>query len=525
LTTGPTERAALLVVAAETSRPGHRLSDRLAAARSLDQLADWEAVVSVLVPHDGDGRADHLVERDALLGHAYYSLGRVGEARASLDRAATRPVDPGSEAGVRLAWEMAALMVNVDGDIELAIALLNDRITAFEGHADDHPGQLRLRLLRDCVALLAGQAIDIGLLRAGFEGLFAARAFATAADLARVVNIALLVGQGYDPAMAFLHEAVQKFEAAEVSSVALELESELVQVNVLAGRFDDAVTTADEVDERPAPSRARHAAATFRGVALAALGRLDEGDGQLTAIEKTSSADWFGRGELLAARSQVALWGGRADLALELADAAIAIPAPILGGHVLSGLARAWAAFELGLPIEVADGPIRSLAGARPELDGLQHLAAGRNEEAAEAFGEARRLWEGFHAIRAMTCHWAEAEALRRFGSPTATAQLASALAGAEERGFEALALRVRRSLRQAGVRVRARARDARPAQRLTRRERELVDLAGRGLTNLEIARRMGLGRPTVSRIMSSAMGKLGAESRAQAVALATEVE
>jgi DNA-binding CsgD family transcriptional regulator len=35
----------------------------------------------------------------------------------------------------------------------------------------------------------------------------------------------------------------------------------------------------------------------------------------------------------------------------------------------------------------------------------------------------------------------------------------------------------------------------------------------------------MGLGRPTVSRIMSSAMGKLGAQSRAQAVALATEVE
>lgn len=32
----------------------------------------------------------------------------------------------------------------------------------------------------------------------------------------------------------------------------------------------------------------------------------------------------------------------------------------------------------------------------------------------------------------------------------------------------------------------------------------------------------MGLGRPTVARILSNAMTKLGASSRAQAVALAT---
>lgn len=36
----------------------------------------------------------------------------------------------------------------------------------------------------------------------------------------------------------------------------------------------------------------------------------------------------------------------------------------------------------------------------------------------------------------------------------------------------------------------------------------------------LVIARRMGLGRPTVTRILSNAMAKLGATSRAQAVTL-----
>lgn len=39
------------------------------------------------------------------------------------------------------------------------------------------------------------------------------------------------------------------------------------------------------------------------------------------------------------------------------------------------------------------------------------------------------------------------------------------------------------------------------------------------GLTNVEIARRLGLGRPTVARILASAMMKLGVSSRAQLAA------
>jgi DNA-binding CsgD family transcriptional regulator len=58
---------------------------------------------------------------------------------------------------------------------------------------------------------------------------------------------------------------------------------------------------------------------------------------------------------------------------------------------------------------------------------------------------------------------------------------------------------------------------------RLTARERELVALVERGLTNVEIARRLGLGRPTVARILTSAMTKLGASSRAQLAATAPE--
>lgn len=59
------------------------------------------------------------------------------------------------------------------------------------------------------------------------------------------------------------------------------------------------------------------------------------------------------------------------------------------------------------------------------------------------------------------------------------------------------------------------------PAGRLTRREREVLAHVERGLTNREIARRLRIARPTVGRLLSNAMDRLGAESRAHAVVLA----
>ena len=59
----------------------------------------------------------------------------------------------------------------------------------------------------------------------------------------------------------------------------------------------------------------------------------------------------------------------------------------------------------------------------------------------------------------------------------------------------------------------------------LTRREREVLALVERGLTNSEIARRLRIARPTVAHLLSSAMDRLGAESRAHAVILASPVQ
>jgi DNA-binding CsgD family transcriptional regulator len=171
----------------------------------------------------------------------------------------------------------------------------------------------------------------------------------------------------------------------------------------------------------------------------------------------------------------------------------------------------------------VAPTPVS--AGAVPELEGIQLLHDGHPETAAERFAVASSLWAGFHAPRSMHCRWAEGEALRQARRlDEAAARLASAHAEATACGFEVEAVRIRRTMRQAGVRPPAA--EAAPRRSsggsLTPRERELLELVGQGLTNLEVARRMGLGRPTVARILSNAMTKLGASSRAQAVALAT---
>jgi two-component system, NarL family, response regulator DevR len=58
---------------------------------------------------------------------------------------------------------------------------------------------------------------------------------------------------------------------------------------------------------------------------------------------------------------------------------------------------------------------------------------------------------------------------------------------------------------------------------RLTRQERELLDLVGQGLTNREIAERMFLAEKTVKNYLSRLLSKLGLARRSQAAVLVTE--
>jgi DNA-binding CsgD family transcriptional regulator len=259
------------------------------------------------------------------------------------------------------------------------------------------------------------------------------------------------------------------------------------------------------------------------------MGRFDDATDGLAAVEGSVTNDFVGRGELLAARAEVALWSGRPRRAIDLAMAVLGVPSPIVNAYVLPELTRAWAQLELGVrpepPIDIAATPIS--AGARPEGEGLVLLHAGLADAAAGCFADAAVRWSSFDRPRSLLCRWAEGEALRLAGRESAAKErLQFVLDEAMAMGHAVIELRARRSLRRAGVRTAGHARPrASSGLRLTDRERELVGLVGRGLTNIEIARRMGLGRPTVSRTLSNAMAKLGAESRAQAVVLAADLD
>lgn len=520
----PRTRAGLLDVVARTSPSEAGLGPRLAAATALSSVSDWESVVGVIEVGEGSGTPDERAERDALLGHALFSLGRHAEARAVLGRGGSSSVDPSGAAAAHVAIERAAFKVNVDGQLEAAIEDLREVLASQSSGSQAHA---QVRAILESMSVLATLPVDIPYLLGAIDGALAARAYASAADLARVVNFALLIWQGADAALSFVDGLAPRFDDAGVAGTALELKAEAVQACLLAGRPREAVARADDLLELPAPPRSKHTADIFRARALGLMGRFDEAK-RLDELEAVVAADFVGRGELIATQAELALWGGQPNRAIALVEAVLAIPSPIHGGHTLPKLTRSWAEFDSGHPPSAVTGilPAPTQAGATFEVDGLRLLHDGETAGAAIQFAEAAARWEAFNAPRAVFCRWAEGEALRRAGDlALMERRLASALEAAIASDHEVAAVRIRRSMRQAGVRVPAvERRQAAAGSGLTRRERELLGLAGQGLTNAEIARRMGLGRPTVARILSNAMGKLGAGSRAQAVNLAEDL-
>jgi DNA-binding CsgD family transcriptional regulator len=185
------------------------------------------------------------------------------------------------------------------------------------------------------------------------------------------------------------------------------------------------------------------------------------------------------------------------------------------------GIIRAWAEFEQDKhPSRIPGTQLRLVEGGPVEVDALIALSSGDARAAAEGFDRAASLWDGRHVRGAFRCRWAAADALRRVGAEEEARERLLALEPeAERRQLQVVLRRIRRSLRLLGVH---RAAERTHAGVLTGREAEVLELVAGGLTNDEIARRLGIGRPTVVRLIKSAQQKLGATSRTQAAAMAT---
>jgi DNA-binding CsgD family transcriptional regulator len=523
--TDPRVQAELLGIAAAASTgtaDGLQLS--LLAAHAYDRVSDRDAVLKILGSPSADGTAEQLTDRDALLARAAFAAGRHDEARQHLDAGRTRDIDPRGHAAAHLTREAAEFLVNVDGDVTGALERLDGEIG---GRPKDDPEAIGLRAIREGIVTASGGRPDIDSLRAAIEGATAVGELGAAADLVRVLGYAALMQDGADQGLRLLVEETARFGSGP-GGPRLEVAAMAVLAAHLAGRLVESVGRADELLEQPMPVHASQVAAIYRAKSLALLGRFEGAAAGLAAVEPSVTPDWSGRGDWLTASADVAFWGGRPDRAAALATEAMTVPAALRASHLVPALTLAWSRSELGGP--AIDGPsiprpTPSLAGALLELEALRRRQAGDLPGAIEAFSAAAQRWSRFHVPRWLACRWAAGDAMRLVGDlELAREALASTEADATAIGFEALAVRIRRSLRLAGVRPGSIGRAPRgPRLELTARERQLLGLAGDGLSNIEIARRVGLGRPTVSRMLSNAMAKLGADSRAQAVAMASD--
>ena len=261
-------------------------------------------------------------------------------------------------------------------------------------------------------------------------------------------------------------------------------------------------------------ARRRDTVVMLLAVALIDLGRFAEADAYVELLLTRGAADirGHGMGQWLRAESQ--LWGGDPRAALSTIGEFLA--REDVGQWEAFGRAvEGWARHDLGLPPARDWQPDETLppilSGFVHELDGLAHLSDGDRAEAAEQFRAGASLLATSHVRGELRCALGEALA-------TDDVELLLELeTRAQENELAPLLARVQRALRLRGVRRSAARGDA--SAGLTAREAEVLELAADGLTNDAIARRLGLGTSTVKRLVASGARKLGAETRAQAVA------
>ena len=294
-TVDPLDRARLLVLIAEAADPAAGPGPRLAAAAALAAVSDWLAVVGILEPEVAGGDPEDAGLRDAFLAHALFSLGRLDEARAVLDRADRLDLEPGTPASGQLAIERAAFMVNVDGRIHAGIDYLLGVLAA---HPVEQPTHHAIRSIVESLRMLAGQPVDIDYLRAAVDGAIAAGQFAAAADLARVVNFALLIWEGAEAALAFDDASPRLADAG--ARAAAECRVETVQA-ILAGRprRRSSGPMCCSSSRRPSGPRKRRPCSA---PGTRALGVLDAAIACLVELETSCHRDFVGRGILLGAR-------------------------------------------------------------------------------------------------------------------------------------------------------------------------------------------------------------------------------
>jgi len=368
----------------------------------------------------------------------------------------------------------------VMGDVDAGVALLDEAMAGALGGEPENPDTV---VLTSCNTILACsragdftragqwiQAADEFNRRYGSPHLY---------TTCRTQYASILFATGkWEQAETELAEALRIGARAEPALHAQAL-AKLAELRLAQGRLEEAERLLDGFAERPETVYAVAAIELARGRPAVAAALLDRrlrelGDVSLEAaalldllVEADSAADVASRAELLLQH------GAQCDAILARAERTLGrVLLSTDGGRAVSCLERALAGFRrLGMPLEMArtrlliaaalagDSPEVAIAEARAALAGFEELGAGRDADAAAAF-------------------------LRANG-------VKSSRSGPKRIGL------------------------------LTKRELEVLDLLGEGLSNPRIAERLFLSRKTVEHHVASVLFKLDLTNRGEATAYA----
>lgn len=328
-----------------------------------------------------------------------------------------------------------------------------------------------------------------------------------------------------------------------------------------AGRWADAVfrSARERFGEPPPIVLQSHCRVTF-GTILAELGRWDEAEAQFRQARDVTHCLHY-RADASARLAELRIRQGRVGEAAELLsgyedcrESAVALArlhAARGERDIAAGILRralreeATNVFHRGtllsvlVEVELARGELAAAkeatadlaetaaaASGAPHLTALAELAAGRlataTKEDAVAHIQAavRRLSAANRPLLRADVQLELAEALAENDRGAAIAEAQAALATFERLDARRSAAQAAALLRRLGVSARMRSEPG-PDTVLSRREREVLDLLGEGLSNAQIAGRLFITPKTAEHHVGSILAKLGVRTRAEAAALA----
>ena len=512
----PGERASHLAVAASCA-DGPRADElRVEAAYALEDAHDWPAL-SALLEQLRSGPPEVRATAALLRARAAWRAGDPEGLRTALADGLALVEGSGSKVGVQLRVELSRVPIFIEGDPSEAVRSTTEALQLAR-EADVEVARAEY---------LHGTALYVASRPEGAEFLqHAAKSARTLGDVGTEMvasnNLIAFHESMGDPAFArqVAGEMVERAGALGLGVWERTFRIALSNLEFHAGNYPAVLEAADELLDLPLEARTREMLVEQQCLALVDLGRIDEALRRTAALPDRPD-DWTLHRQVLWVRTEAALWGGRPAQALELAEEILRGPEGDLN-IAFAHVSRAWALFDLGRnpgPPLVASYPAM-LSSVPDEVGGICQLYAADEPAAVEAFDRAAEHWAPYHRRGEIRCLWGAGEAARRAGAADAVERLLHAEQRAQQHGMLPLLARIQRSLRAAGVR-RSAPRSRRDVRLLTDRERDVLHLVAEGLTNAEIAGRLGVSRHTVVSQITSASAKLGASSRSHAASLA----